>query len=216
MSQQKVIGVLAGGDMPPEILRPWLAWADIIFAADGGALHVLEAGFEPTAIIGDMDSLSRHHWPENIPIHEDPNQDTTDVDKVLLHAERAGHRRVTLLGTEGDLMDHTLSAFSSALRSSLDVRFALRRTMAYLVTEGQTLLVSTVPGRRVSLIPIGMAHGVDLSGVKWPLAGHDLKFGGLVSISNESTEHEVRAQVRAGVATLFIERSMEEIPDWHL
>ena len=216
MAQKKVIGVLAGGDMQPEILRPWLAWADVILAADGGAMHVLEAGFQPTAIIGDMDSLARHHWPANIPIHEDPDQDTTDVDKVLLHAERAGHHQVTLLGTEGDLMDHTLSAFSSALRSALDVRFALRRTMAYLVTSGRPILVAAVPGRRVSLIPLGRALGVDLSGVRWPLAAHDLEFGGMVSISNESTEDLVRAHVRDGVAALFIERAPDEIPDWHL
>ncbi|MBA2618315.1 MAG: thiamine diphosphokinase, partial [Rubrobacter sp.] len=48
---------LNGSPDPPDLLRCVAGRADLVIAADGGALHALAAGVVPDLVVGDMDSL---------------------------------------------------------------------------------------------------------------------------------------------------------------
>ena len=210
MAVARVLGVLGGRDMAPERLRPWADSADVLYAADSGALSLLELGHRPT-VVGDMDSAT--DLPDGLRIIEDRDPDRTDCDKLLALVAADGHGALTLAGLEGDLLDHVLASLSSAARASLAVRLVLRRGLGWVLRNGNTARWDDGFGRRVSLIPIRECHGVDLSGVLWPLSGAHLQPGGFLSVSNEGTG-PVEASVRHGAALLFVERAPEEPPVW--
>ena len=48
---------LNGSPDPPDGLRRVAGRADLVIAADGGAIHALAAGIVPDLVVGDMDSL---------------------------------------------------------------------------------------------------------------------------------------------------------------
>ena len=55
--------VFANGDLPETAwVRPLLAQAEAVIAADGGLAHVLALGRWPDVVIGDMDSLPAGVW----------------------------------------------------------------------------------------------------------------------------------------------------------
>ena len=192
----KVLGVLAGRDLAPGALSAWLAWADRVVAADGGADLCRAAGREPDAIVGDLDSIAD---PSGLVRDED--QDTSDADKLLAHLEREGVAEATLIGVEGDRLDHVLGTLYSCARSPLGCRLALRAGAGF-VRKAFTVEAWHCAGR-ISLMPLGRCR-VSLKGVVWPLHHAVLEPLGLVSLSNEVLDERLELVVHEGVAALFL------------
>jgi thiamine pyrophosphokinase len=216
---KRVLGVLAGGDMPSELLRAWADSAEVVLAADAGADRLLEAGARPTKIVGDLDSISEYAKDMGVEVVHLADQETTDCDKLLSMAAGLGYDHVTLASVEGDSLDHLLATVFSALRARVSVRFALRRGIAWLLRTDAAHDVAKLvihPGldRRVSLIPLAPCKGVRLEGVCWPLHNAELSPTGLVSISNRSTGSWVQASLEEGAALLVAEFPVEEMPLW--
>jgi thiamine pyrophosphokinase len=210
LAVSRVLGVLGGRDLSPGQLRPWADSADALYAADSGAHVLLEFGHRPV-VVGDMDSAT--DLPDGLRVVEDCDPDRTDCDKLLALVAEDGHRAVTLGGIEGDLFDHVLASLSSAAAARVDVRLVLRRGLGWVLRDGDRVRWEDGFGRRVSLIPIRESHGVDLSGVLWPISEARLEPGGFLSVSNEGTG-VVEASLRHGAALLFVERAPDEPPVW--
>lgn len=211
---ERVLGVLAGESLSPGVLRAWCDSADLVLAADGGADRVLAVGRRPHRVVGDLDSLSDRASDSGLDVLHDPDQDSTDCDKLLRLAQSCGASAVTLACVEGGYLDHLLAVLSSALRSPLDVRLALRTGVAWVLRAPAAVRAAALPGRRVSLMPLVRCTGVRLAGVRWPLEGAELDWTGLVSVSNRAEGTSVEVGLASGGALLFIEYGAEEVPFW--
>lgn len=216
----KVLGVLAGQDMPSELIQKWAESADVLLAADYGADVLLELGIHPDHVVGDLDStlkieeLRRLVEEEILRVSHDPSQERTDCDKLLSLAESLEYEEITLAAVEGDQLDHMLATLHSAARSPLRVRVALRNGIGWLLRDGEEARAATKPGRRVSLLPLTPTEGASLRGVEWPLERSALDPLGKTSISNRADGNEVKARVFEGAAFLFVEFPPEEMPVW--
>jgi thiamine pyrophosphokinase len=208
----RVVGILAGRDMPVEMMKRWLDGADVLLAADSGTHALNELGIRPQAIIGDLDSVQE--IPEGVELIHRFNDNFTDCDKLLAYASEQGHNRITLLGVEGDQLDHVWATMLSAAKAKIQVRLGLRNGIGWILTAGQRMIVRTQPGRRLSLLPIMPSMGVSLYGVRWPIQDGALEPMGLVSISNETAATEVEISLSYGAAWLFLEWPAEELPVW--
>lgn len=204
MSNDRVLGVLGGQDVGDQRLRDWCASADVVYAADSGADRVIGFGFEPI-VVGDFDSFKSLEDSKHLRLEQSADQNTTDCDKLLALVLKDGHEAVTLAGSEGDLPDHVLATYFSALKSPLQVQFAFRRGIGWLVRPGVKLDVPCRRGQRVSLIPLDVCDDVRISGVEWPLTGETLAPSGSVSVSNRAVETVVTASLATGCALLFLE-----------
>ncbi len=216
----KVLGVLAGRDMPTELLLRWAKSADVLLAADGGADLLLDAGVTPHRVIGDLDStadparITELAMREALQLEHDAGQMRTDCDKLLDLAAREGFEEITLAGVEGDQLDHMLATLHSAARSPLRVRVALRTGVGWVLRDEESLSLPTVPGRRVSLLPLTRTEGVTMRGVEWPLEKSALDPLGKTSISNRSNADLVSIRLWEGALFLFLEMPPEEAPSW--
>jgi thiamine pyrophosphokinase len=199
--------------MPPGLLRIWATSAKHIIAADAGADRLLEAGVQPTVIVGDLDSISERAQNLGIEVVHLADQDSTDCDKLLALAASRGIKEITLASVEGDSLDHLIGTVYSAARASINVRFALRTGLGWIVRTG-THEMSTTMGRRVSLLPISPCKGVHLKGVHWPLVNASLAPLSLVSVSNRATGDRVGVTIEEGVGLFIVEYAVEEMPLW--
>lgn len=199
---RRVLGVLGGNDVDNDRLHAWASSADVVYACDSGADRLIALGFSPV-VVGDFDSFASLPNASHLRLVQSIDQSTTDCDKLLALVKCDGHVSVTLAATEGDLPDHVLATFSSAMACGLDVRFVFRRGIGVIVRDGASL--PTTPGQRVSLIPLVACTGVGLRGVAWALDGAEIEPGGAVSVSNEATGNRVQVNLRSGCALLFVE-----------
>jgi thiamine pyrophosphokinase len=208
----RVLGVLAGADMPLPRLAEWARSAEVVLAADGGGDRLLEVGITPQTTIGDMDSTQ-----SVLPfrrIIRDPDQETSDCDKLLTLAERTGYRRISLIGVEGDRLDHVLATLGSGARSPLEVRLILRRGLAWSLRGPIEIEIDTLEGELLSLLPLEECSGVTLTGVRWPLQGAELSATRFVSLSNRASASRVRLEMTRGAAALIVTSDRLEAPSW--
>lgn len=194
----RVLGLLAGGDLSLAELERWAREADALYAADSAGLRLVELGFRPT-IVGDLDS-----WPDP-PAHlrclHVPDQNSSDADKLLALIEADGHRRLTLMGLEGDDPGHVLGTLSSVARAGYPVDLIYRRFAGRLVRGGEDFSLNIPAGRKFSLLPLAECRGVSLTGTQWSLTGATLAMDGAGSLSNR-VRGPVRVTMESGLAHL--------------
>ncbi|HPE19696.1 MAG TPA: thiamine diphosphokinase [Tenuifilaceae bacterium] len=102
--------ILANGKFPKHQtpLRR-LNEADVIVCCDGATANLIKFGLEPTAIVGDLDSLSEELKEKfRNRLFHNPDQNTNDLTKATLWCEANGYKNITILGATGLREDHTL------------------------------------------------------------------------------------------------------------
>lgn len=177
------VTLIGGGALSAAELREALALAPVVMAADGGADQALAHGIMPDAVVGDFDSLSdaarRRIAPERL--HHVAEQNSTDFAKCLM---RLRAPFVLAVGFSGQRLDHTLAALHVMVRHP-------RPPVVLVAAEDITFLAPPVlrldlpAGARVSLFPMGQAHGTS-RGLRWPIDGIAFAPDTRVGTSNEA------------------------------
>jgi thiamine pyrophosphokinase len=191
------VALVGGADVEPELLNILQSRTKDFVAADGGADHLFKAGMTPTAIIGDMDSVSDKARAAFCGVmHRSTDQNTTDFQKAV-HAIESP--LVLAAGFLGGRLDHTYSVLNTMSRAALrhvilvsndDVCFLARQTCTHL----------RLPvGTRVGLLPTSAR--VDTRGLKWDIKDAAMASDGYISTSNETAKDDVEIYA---VGMLFI------------
>ncbi len=214
LNKPRVLGVLAGEDFPVERLLSWANSAEIVLAADGAANRLISVGFIPDTTVGDLDSIAESTKSAQRELILNSDQNHTDCDKLLSLAQERGFVEVTLVGIEGDLVDHLLGSIASAAKSSQQIRIILRRGLAYILKGPCDHHFAFPPNTRLSLLPLTSCEGVNLQGVEWPLDQAELSPLGNMSLSNRGLG-KIQFSIKLGTAVLFVAHPDLEAPHWH-
>ena len=154
---------------------PYLAQlqaADLLVAADGGALPLLRLGCTPHLVIGDMDSLDQAAIEvlsaQGVALRRfRRDKDETDLELALLHAAHAGATTIDIIGALGGRWDHTLANVALLALPELrgrQVRLLADRQTLFLVRDAATL--DGQAGDTISLIPLtSVVRGVTTRGL---------------------------------------------------
>jgi thiamine pyrophosphokinase len=208
LAQEKAMTTLvfANGDLKGlSWIRPQLADANAVIAADGGARHLWRLGHLPDLVIGDMDSLPREvrDWLESgdVPMLVHPHlKDETDLELALLHAAQTGDE-IVIIGGFGGRFDQTLANIMLLAHPALHGRRVEMRTQyerAWLMRDyGE---IHGEVGDTISLIPLGGDVLVArTTGLQWPLEDEVLAFGPARGVSNVLTETVATIQIASGL-----------------
>lgn len=208
---------LNGSPDPPELLRRVSGRAELVVAADGGALHALAAGIVPDLVVGDMDSLGDEGtWRaesggallERHPVRKDK----MDGHLAVAAAADRGAARLDLVCATGGRTDALfalphllLTAERRGMRAGVVAGWG-----GMFVVENGARNVEGRPGASVSVFPVsGPARGVTLEGFEYPLEAALLEPGDTLGFHNELSGWGARVSVADG-ALLVIQ---EQAPD---
>jgi len=201
---------LNGSPDPPDLLRRVAARADLVVAADGGALHALAAGIVPDLVVGDMDSLgdegTRQIEARGASLERHPaRKDKMDGHLAVLAARERGATDLDLLCAAGGRPDAVFALPHLLLAAE---QLGARATVVagwgeMFVVENGTRTVGGRPGESVSVFPVsGAAEGVTLEGFEYPLEGARIEAGDTLGFHNELLAGEARVAVKDGA--LFV------------
>lgn len=196
--------VFAAGELPPNGVPPFLIEAaGVVLGCDGGWKHAAQFGLDVTVILGDLDSVGQA--PAGVPRVELPDQDATDLSKVLTWCEthHAG-TEVHVVGLDGGRLDHRLAAPAALIeaRSGAVLHFGggdLRR-----IPPGSRVAVDAEEGMVIGLHPYGEVAIAHLGGVEWPLS-HAKVTTGTRGVHNTAKGSTVQIEVASG--DLLLSRS---------
>ena len=198
--------VASAPDLDVAPYQEYIRSADLLIAADGGALPLLRAGIVPHVAIGDMDSIDVVGLAElearGVALRRFAREkDETDLELALLYAAAAGADSIDILGALGGRWDHTLA--NVALLALPE----LHGLGARLLADGQTLYLvreaAVLEGQRgdtVSLLPLsGDAHGVTTRGLQYPLDDATLSYERARGVSNVLLDPPGHVSLREGL-----------------
>ena len=202
--------IVLGGDLPsPPLLRRCASEAELTIAADRGLEAFEAAGVLPDLLLGDMDSVSAGTLArregstemERLPCEKDD----TDGGHAMEVALSRGATEITILGALGGRMDHALANLMLLNRAHEGGAFAqiLDERVRIVRIDGEIALRGA-KGDTISLIPIGEAHGVTLTGCYYhSREALSFDFVHPLGVSNVVTDDEARITVKAGDLLLF-------------
>lgn len=194
-------------------VRRFIHPEDLLLAVDGGTRHLRSMGLAPSAIIGDLDSLTMEdrNWAATagsrlIEYPRDKNE--TDLELALTYALAQGSTEILLVGALGGrldqalgnlalLTDHRFSGLEARLDDGLEEAWFVRRNSAI---HGQ-------PGDIVSLLPWGEpVTGVSTEGLRWPLHSETLYPEKTRGISNEMLDRSAHVAIQSGLLLIVHRR----------
>ncbi len=200
--------VIVSNGFPPskELLEEELKLADLVIGADGGGNTLLNHGYTPHVVIGDMDSFEK---PDSLDfeIIKDADQETNDLEKALALAVYRDAETCTVLGAFGRRMDHSLKNLSVLKRfdgAFNQLIFKDERLSARIINSAYSGKLPV--GSIISLFPLsGKVTGITTQGLKYPLKNEILENGERDGTSNENVEEEFTIEIESGDLVVFLE-----------
>jgi len=214
------IAVVANGEWNQEWGQQELARYDCLIAADGGGDRILEAGFLPQALIGDLDSIK----PENleccrargIQIQQFPREkDETDLELALDYAvsllntplagqepaQNSSHlKEIWLLGATGGRVDHLLGNLALMLgfyKRGYRIRAKDPYHELWLIQGREA--IKGEKGQELSLIPISEYAVISTEGLFYPLHKDTLRQDTTRGISNVFLGEDACVDISEGI-----------------
>ena len=203
--------IVADGDIPDRadvdrLMAP--GGADLVVAADGGALKAQALGFVPDVVVGDSDSLPAAAADElraaGVPVIVHPSaKDESDTELAVREALARGATTLTVIGAFGGArLEHTIANLLVLAMPELagrDARLADGASVVRLLEPGAVLAIHGRRGDFVSLLPLApRVEGVTTDGLEFALRDEALTQGPARGLSNVMTSDSATVSVRAG------------------
>ncbi|MGZ8562344.1 MAG: thiamine diphosphokinase [Candidatus Limnocylindria bacterium] len=211
------ITVVASGDLAAGDER-WLDGGPVI-AADAGASSLDRLGRTPDRLVGDLDSISDELLARlaaaGVAIDRHPaDKDASDTELALEAAIAAGATEIVLLGAiGGSRLDHELAnvlLLTDPALGDREVRIVQGPTTVRALRAGGRLTLEGAAGDLVTLLPVGDTSGVDIDGVRWPLADATLRMGRSRGLSNEVVAPPASVSLERGTLLVVEHRTHGE------
>lgn len=204
--------MVAHGDVAPSD-REVAAGADLVVAADGGALALERWGIRPHILVGDFDSLGTErlgaYRERGTTVVQFPvAKDQSDLEIAMRYALESRAGDVVLLGILGGArVDHALTnamLIADPAYRGRGVRAVFGDTELRALHAGETATLHGAPGDTVTLVPVrGDATGVRAEGLRYPLSGQTLHFGRSLGLSNVIASAPARVSIEQGVVLVI-------------
>lgn len=163
--------ILADGSFPVhEIPLGYLKDKHFIVCCDGSVGNLVAAGFQPDAIVGDMDSIStelKNRYADRIFIDE--NQETNDLTKAVGWCRGMNFNDIVILGGTGKREDHTLGNISLLVEYVGYMNVIMVTDTGTIRPFLESTSINSFPGQQVSIFSIDPETKVTSHGLKYPL-----------------------------------------------
>jgi thiamine pyrophosphokinase len=166
---------------PQEIIKN----AATLISTDGSANKLKKHGYDPTFVIGDMDSITNVKEFTKSEFLHIPKQDNTDLEKVFDFCIDSMLKEVIVLGATGIRDD-------LALANMLLLMIYHKRLKIKMITDNYLIechkgkrVFNSFPGQHVSLIAVYRVKSVTTRGLKFSLKRQSLSPSGH-GVSNHS------------------------------
>jgi len=169
--------IIADGSFPThEIPLKYIRNAERIICCDGSARVTIDSGFEPSAIVGDMDSLDAELLSKySDRIYADKNQETNDLTKAVQWCYGKGYSDIAIVGATGKREDHTIGNISLLAEYCTYADVIMITDTGIFRPYLKSSDVKSYPGQQVSIFSIDPYTSITSNGLLYPLQETKLK-----------------------------------------
>jgi thiamine pyrophosphokinase len=183
--------IIADGTFPThDIPLGYLRNAELKVCCDGSAENLINAGFLPDAIVGDMDSLNDEIKNRfSTIIYVDDEQETNDLTKAVRWCRESGYNDVVILGATGKREDHTLGNVSLLAEYATNINVRMVTDTGIFLPFLRSCKVESFPGQQVSVFSIDPETEITSTGLLYPLKNRKLKNWWEATLNEATGDH---------------------------
>ncbi|HEX2969940.1 MAG TPA: thiamine diphosphokinase [Bacteroidales bacterium] len=163
--------IVADGSFPGHAIPlRYIKNASRIICCDGSTMNVLNAGYVPDAIVGDMDSINEEvafKFADRIYTIEE--QDTNDLTKAVRWCTSKGYNDLVITGATGKREDHTIGNISLLAEYVTTVKVMMITDTGFFIPVNSSSTLPSFPGQQVSIFSIDCDTEITSRGLKYPL-----------------------------------------------
>ena len=195
--------IVANGEFPSHsIPLETLVKANSIIACDGAADTLLDRGYIPDIIIGDLDSISddnKNKYKDNVIEIQDQSQN--DFRKALNYAREQNISNISIIGASGKREDHMIGNIFSLLDyKDLNIKLFTDTGFFSCIHKDQTIV--SYKGQQVSIFSVDSTIKITSTNLKYNFNNSvlsDIFIGTL----NESTSGDFKLKISHGNLLIF-------------
>lgn len=163
--------IVADGTFPwHDIPVGYIRNAVRIICCDGSAKNLIDAGYIPEAIAGDMDSISEELAGKYADrIFPDKDQETNDLTKAVTWCKKKGYDDLVIVGATGKREDHTIGNISLLAEYIKDLKVIMVTDTGIFLPFLKSSEISSFPGQQVSVFAIDPDTEITSHGLRYPL-----------------------------------------------
>jgi thiamine pyrophosphokinase len=197
--------IVADGTFPEhEIPLGYLRNAERIICCDGSVKNLINAGYIPEAIVGDMDSLTDElaiRFSDRL--FRDTDQETNDLTKAVNWCQEKGYRDLVIVGATGKREDHTIGNISLLAEYIKTVNVKMVTDTGIFQPLLNSCKVSSFRGQQISIFSINPETEITSERLKYPLK-HKRLSNWWVATLNEATGTSFEINFTGGPLILFL------------
>jgi len=163
--------IVANGAFPRHpVPLSFLREASRIICCDSATEPLLEYGFEPDHIVGDLDSLSQELQQRfSHSLHHDTDQYTNDLTKSVKFCAEKEWNEITIVGATGKREDHSLGNISLLADYAATVKVQLITDYGVFMPLLNSGNFESFAGQQVSVFSLSSETVFTFRGLKYPL-----------------------------------------------
>jgi len=196
--------IIANGAFPRHpVPLSFLREASRIICCDGAAETLLEHGFEPHHIVGDLDSISpalKQRY--NHCLYHDTDQETNDLTKAVHFCVERKWNEITILGATGKREDHSLGNISLLADYAELARVQLITDFGVFVPLLKSGRFESFAGQQVSIFSLTTDTVFTFRGLKYPMEKQTISSWWQGTL-NEALGNEFIIEMDRGRALIF-------------
>ncbi len=196
--------IIANGDFPKkQETLDMITNANKIICCDGALKNIINTGYIPDVIIGDLDSISstdKEKYKEIL--IRNPNQNTNDLTKAVNYCIENNINNVIILGATGRREDHTLGNISLLVEYSKNIDVKMVSDFGVFTPFSKSVVIESFVGQQVSVF--SFTHNLEITseGLKYPL--NKTKLQSLwVGTLNEAVQKNISINFSSGDIVIY-------------
>ena len=202
---KKILIVANGPKVESRIMRQAVAECQIVVAADGGIVACQQTGIEPDYLVGDMDSVASDIlFSKNTRKIYNPDQETTDMQKVLNFTRGLAADEIIVINAFGGRVDHTFANYLILEEFSREIPLQVYDNIGRLrfLRPGRIVVADQV-GKIASLWAFSGVENLNLSGFKYDLTEKNYATP-FLGISNKIIKDKTTIVFKKGKLALYL------------
>jgi thiamine pyrophosphokinase len=208
MTYTLVVGA-APADGAENFYRRLLDSATLVVAADAAGEWCSGLGRTPDLVVGDFDSAlpgaeARLAASGSEVVRFPADKDVTDLELAITAAKDRDAGPIVVTAAFSRRLDHTLAAVGALVRAGAGARACEPGWSAWVCGPGNPVELDAPAGATFSVLGVGDATGVSVSGAAWPLKGEPLPALSGRGVSNLAAGGPLRVSVESGTLVVFL------------